>query len=232
MQKGERAVRILLVEDDMELCRLMGFWLEEKGYLADICQDSQEAFYYLGMQAYNVVILDRMLPGMDGIQSLQRMRQKGIATPVIMVTALGTIEDRIGGLDAGADDYLVKPFEFEELLARLRALLRRQQRELVSQKIDLGEIVLDLTKKAVLKDDQVLDLTAKEYEVLEYLARNQDHILSREQIRDHVWDFDYEGESNIIDVLIKNIRRKIDQDKKQSIIHTKRGVGYVIWSSE
>ena len=117
-------------------------------------------------------------------------------------------------------------------MARLRALLRRQQRELVSQKIDLGDIVLDLTKKAVLKDDQVLELTAKEYEVLEYLARNQDHILSREQIRDHVWDFDYEGESNIIDVLIKNIRRKIDQDKKQSIIHTKRGVGYVIWNSE
>ena len=115
-------MRILLVEDDMELCRLMGFWLEEKGYLADICQDSQEAFYYLGMQAYNVVILDRMLPGMDGIQSLQRMRQKGIATPVIMVTALGTIEDRIGGLDAGADDYLVKPFAPEELFARIRAL--------------------------------------------------------------------------------------------------------------
>ncbi|RSI20888.1 Transcriptional activator protein CopR [Streptococcus sanguinis] len=169
---------------------------------------------------------------MDGFAFLEKIRQAGKQVVVLVLTARDSLEDKIRGLDLGADDYLVKPFEFEELLARLRALLRRQQRELVSQKIDLGDIVLDLTKKAVLKDDQVLELTAKEYEVLEYLARNQDHILSREQIRDHVWDFDYEGESNIIDVLIKNIRRKIDQDKKQSIIHTKRGVGYVIWNSE
>ena len=207
-------MKLLLVEDEADLNRSLTKLLKKEHFSVDSAFDGEEALEFLEMVDYDLIILDIMMPRMDGFAFLEKM------------------EDKIRGLDLGADDYLVKPFEFEELLARLRALLRRQQRELVNQKIDLGDIILDLTKKAVLKDDQVLELTAKEYEVLEYLARNQDHILSREQIRDHVWDFDYEGESNIIDVLIKNIRRKIDQDKKQSIIHTKRGVGYVIWSSE
>ena len=224
-------IKILLVEDDLGLSNSVFDFLDD---FADVMQvfDGDEGLYEAESGIYDLILLDLMLPGKDGFQVLKELRDKGVSTPVLIMTAKESLDDKGHGFELGADDYLVKPFEFEELLARLRALLRRQQRELVSQKIDLGEIVLDLTKKAVLKDDQVLELTAKEYEVLEYLARNQDHILSREQIRDHVWDFDYEGESNIIDVLIKNIRRKIDQDKKQSIIHTKRGVGYVIWSSE
>ncbi|WP_148881211.1 response regulator transcription factor [Streptococcus sp. Marseille-P7376] len=225
-------MKLLLVEDEVDLNRSLTKLLKKEHFSVDSAFDGEEALEFLEMMDYDLIILDIMMPHMDGFAFLEKIRQAGRQVIVLILTARDSLEDKIKGLDLGADDYLVKPFEFEELLARLRALLRRKQRELISQKIDLGHVVLDLTKKAVLKDDQVLDLTAKEYEVLEYLARNLDHILSREQIRDHVWDFDYEGESNIIDVLIKNIRRKIDQDKKQSIIHTKRGVGYVIWSSE
>ena len=211
-------MKLLLVEDEADLNRSLTKLLKKEHFSVDSAFDGEEALEFLEMVDYDLIILDIMMPRMDGFAFLEKIRQAGKQVIVLVLTARDSLEDKIRGLDLGADDYLVKPFEFEELLARLRALLRRQQRELVSQKIDLG--------------DMVLELTAKEYEVLEYLARNQDHILSREQIRDHVWDFDYEGESNIIDVLIKNIRRKIDQDKKQSIIHTKRGVGYVIWSSE
>lgn len=225
-------MKLLLVEDEVDLNRSLTKLLKKEHFSVDSAFDGEEALEFLEMVDYDLIILDIMMPRMDGFAFLEKIRQAGQQVIVLVLTARDSLEDKIKGLDLGADDYLVKPFEFEELLARLRALLRRQQRELVSQKIDLGDIVLDVTKKAVMKDDQVLELTAKEYEVLEYLARNRDHILSREQIRDYVWDFDYEGESNIIDVLIKNIRRKIDQDKKQSIIQTKRGVGYVIWSSE
>lgn len=211
-------MKLLLVEDEADLNRSLTKLLKKEHFSVDSAFDGEEALEFLEIVDYDLIILDIMMPRMDGFAFLEKIRQAGKQVIVLVLTARDSLEDKIRGLDLGADDYLVKPFEFEELLARLRALLRRQQRELVSQKIDLGDIVLELT--------------AKEYEVLEYLARNQNHILSREQIRDHVWDFDYEGESNIIDVLIKNIRRKIDQDKKQSIIHTKRGVGYVIWSSE
>ncbi|MBX9096962.1 response regulator transcription factor [Streptococcus gordonii] len=225
-------MKLLLVEDEVDLNRSLTKLLKKEHFSVDSAFDGEEALEFIEMMDYDLIILDIMMPRMDGFAFLEKIRQAGRQVIVLVLTARDSLEDKIRGLDLGADDYLVKPFEFEELLARLRALLRRQQRELVSQKIDLGNLVLDLNKKIVLKDDQVLDLTAKEYEVLEYLARNRDHVLSREQIRDHVWDFDYEGESNIIDVLIKNIRRKIDQDKTQSIIQTKRGVGYVIWSSE
>ncbi|MBZ2132621.1 response regulator transcription factor [Streptococcus gordonii] len=225
-------MKLLLVEDEVDLNRSLTKLLKKEHFSVDSAFDGEEALEFIEMMDYDLIILDIMMPRMDGFAFLKKIRQAGQQVIVLVLTARDSLEDKIRGLNLGADDYLVKPFEFEELLARLRALLRRQQRELVSQKIDLGDLVLDLNKKIVLKDDQVLDLTAKEYEVLEYLARNRDHVLSREQIRDHVWDFDYEGESNIIDVLIKNIRRKIDQDKKQPIIHTKRGVGYVIWNSE
>ena len=145
-----------------------------------------------------------------------------------MLTAKDSLEDKVKGLDLGADDYLVKPFEFDELLARIRAMLRRNYRESATNILVIGDVELDTVKKSVTKNGNIIELTAKEYEVLEYLLRNKNHILSREQIREHVWDFDYEGESNIIDVLIKNIRQKIDDNKEESIIQTKRGAGYVI----
>ena len=225
-------MKLLLVEDEADLNRSLTKLLKKEHFSVNNAFDGEEALEFIEMMDYDLIILDIMMPRMDGFALLEKIRKAGHQVIILVLTARDSLEDKIKGLDLGADDYLVKPFEFKELLARLKALLRRQQRDLINQKIDLGHVVLDLTKKAVLKDNQVLDLTAKEYEVLEYLARNRDHILSREQIRDHVWDFDYEGESNIIDVLIKNIRRKIDLGRDNSIIQTKRGAGYVIRSSE
>lgn len=219
-------MRILLVEDDMELCRLMGFWLEEKGYLADICQDSREAFDYLGMQAYNVVILDRMLPGMDGIQILQRMRQKGIATPVIMVTALGTIEDRICGLDAGADDYLVKPFAPEELFARIRALERRPVRMEFERQVVCGDVTMNLSSRVLWKEDKRVELSKKEMDLLEFLIRNKGQILTRELLLNRVWGLDSAVEEGNLDNYIYFLRRRLKQVGSSVTIKTVRSVGY------
>ena len=183
---------------------------------------------YINVGEYDVIILDIMMPKMNGYDFIKRIRRDKNNVAVLMLTAKDSLEDKVKGLDLGADDYLVKPFEFDELLARIRAMLRRNYRESATNILVIGDVELDTVKKSVTKNGNIIELTAKEYEVLEYLLRNKNHILSREQIREHVWDFDYEGESNIIDVLIKNIRQKIDDNKEESIIQTKRGAGYVI----
>lgn len=159
---------------------------------------------------------------------LKLLRNKGSQVSILMLTARDAVEDRIAGLDFGADDYLVKPFEFGELMARIRAMLRRANRQVSSDDIQIQDITINLSTKQVWRNDNLIDLTAKEYEVLEYLARHRDQVLSRHQIREHVWDYDYYGESNIIDVLIKNLRRKLDNNRDGSLIKTKRGLGYVI----
>ena len=218
-------MKLLVVEDDLDLNQSITKLLKKQQYSVDSAFDGAEAFDYLAVGDYDVIILDIMMPRMDGYQFIERLRAEHNAVAVMMLTAKDSLDDKIKGLDLGADDYVVKPFEFKELLARLRALLRRHQREVLGNVIVLGDVQLDIARKAVTKAGQDVELTAKEYEVLEYLARNQNHVRSREQIRHHVWDFDYEGESNIIDVLVKNIRRKL-QDP--TVIQTKRGAGYVI----
>lgn len=219
-------MRILLVEDDLELCRFMGFWFEEKGYLADICQNSQDAFYYLNRQVYNVVILDRMLPGMDGIQILQLMRKQGITTPVIMVTALGTLEDRVDGLDAGADDYLVKPFAPEELFARIRALERRPVKMELNRQLEFGDLVLNLSNRVLSKGEKKLELSKKEMDLLEFLIRNKGQILTRELLLNRVWGLDSAVEEGNLDNYIYFLRRRLKQVGSGVTIRTVRSVGY------
>lgn len=221
-------MRILLVEDDLELCRLMRFWLEQKGYSADICQDGQDALYYLKNQVYNAVILDRMLPGMNGIQLLQMMRTQGNNTPVIMVTALGTVEDKVDGLDAGADDYLVKPFVPEELFARIRALERRPVQMDLNRKLAFGDVVLDLSNRILHKGEKKVELSKKEMELLEIFIRNKGQTLTRELLLNRVWGMDGAVEDGNLDNYIYFLRRRLKQVESCVIIKTVRSVGYFL----
>ena len=221
-------MKILVVEDEKDLNKIITKYLKKSNYSVDSAYDGEEALDYINVGEYDVIILDIMMPKMNGYDFIKRIRRDKNNVAVLMLTAKDSLEDKVKGLDLKADDYLVKPFEFDELLARIRAMLRRNYRESATNILVIGDVELDTVKKSVTKNRNIIELTAKEYEVLEYLLRNKNHILSREQIREHVWDFDYEGESNIIDVLIKNIRQKIDDNKEESIIQTKRGAGYVI----
>ena len=189
--------------------------------------DGEEALDYLEYSEYDLVILDIMMPKVDGFEVIKKLRDKGNHTSVLMLTARDSADDKVKGLDLGADDYIVKPFDFNELLARIRAVVRRKYGN-SSNKLVIGDLILDTSEKSVTRAGKQIELTGKEYEVLEYLMQSKNRILSRDQIKEHVWDFDYEGDSNIIDVLIKNIRKKIDIEDGKQIIYTKRGLGYVI----
>lgn len=221
-------MKILLVEDEYDLNRSLVKLLKAHAYSVDSAFDGQEGLDYLAVTEYDLIILDIMLPKIDGFQFIQLLRESGSKIPILVLTARDRLADKILGLDLGADDYLVKPFEFEELLARMRAMLRRDNREILTNLVQIKNIRINLGTKQVSKDEKLIDLTAKEYEILEFLLRNRGVIVNRERIREHVWDFDYIGSSNIIDVLIKNIRRKLGENSKNSIIQTKRGIGYVI----
>ncbi|MGT2772450.1 response regulator transcription factor [Streptococcus marimammalium] len=221
-------MKILIVEDEIDLNKSIAKLLKTQHYTTDCAFNGQEALDYVAVSDYDVIILDVMMPQMDGFEFLKRLRSTGNQVPVLMLTAKDAIEDRVFGLDLGADDYLTKPFVFDELMARIRAMMRRGNRNVLSNIISIHNIEIDLSLKQVRKNKELINLTSKEYKVLVYLARHRNQVLSREQIREHVWNLDYVGESNIIDVLIKNLRRKLDTNQKQSIILTRRGLGYVI----
>lgn len=222
-------MKLLVIEDEVMLNRSIVKLLKTQQYSVDAAYDGEEAIDYIRATNYDVIISDIMMPRLDGLGVLKYLRNHQIKTPVLMLTAKDTLEDKVTGLDAGADDYLVKPFEFDELLARIRVMLRRNNRELLMSTVQFGDCCLDFIKKTVTKNSSLVDLTAKEYALLECLVRHPNVILSREQIREHIWDFDYEGESNIIDVLVKNIRKKLEDPM---VIVTKRGMGYVFKSEE
>ena len=220
-------MKILLAEDEVDLNNVVTRYLKKNGYSVDSVLDGEEALDYLEYSEYDLVILDIMMPKVDGFEVIKKLRNKGNHTSVLMLTARDSAEDKVKGLDLGADDYIVKPFDFNELLARIRAVVRRKYGN-SSNKLVIGDLILDTSEKSVTRAGKQIELTGKEYEVLEYLMQSKNRILSREQIKEHVWDFDYEGDSNIIDVLIKNIRKKIDIETGKQIIYTKRGLGYVI----
>ncbi|WP_304128767.1 response regulator transcription factor [Mogibacterium diversum] len=222
-------MKLLVIEDEVMLNRSIVKLLKTQQYSVDAAYDGEEAIDYIRATNYDVIISDIMMPRLDGLGVLKYLRNHQIKTPVLMLTAKDTLEDKVTGLDAGADDYLVKPFEFDELLARIRVMLRRNNREILMSTVQFGDCCLDFIKKTVTKNSSLVDLTAKEYALLECLVRHPNVILSREQIREHIWDFDYEGESNIIDVLVKNIRKKLENPM---VIVTKRGMGYVFKSEE
>lgn len=220
-------MKILLAEDEVDLNNVVTRYLKKNGYSVDSVLDGEEALDYLEYSEYDLVILDIMMPKVDGFEVIKKLRDKGNHTSVLMLTARDSADDKVKGLDLGADDYIVKPFDFNELMARIRAVVRRKYGN-SSNKLVIGDLILDTSEKSVTRAGRQIELTGKEYEVLEYLMQSKNRILSRDQIKEHVWDFDYEGDSNIIDVLIKNIRKKIDIEDGKQIIYTKRGLGYII----
>ena len=220
-------MKILVVEDEKDLNRVITKHLKKNNYSVDSCFDGEEALDYISYGEYDLIITDIMMPKIDGYGLIKQLRNDKSSTPVIMLTAKDGLDDKILGLDSGADDYIVKPFEFDELLARIRVLMRRNY-GFATNIIQVDDVVLDISKKLVTRSGKSISLTGKEYEVLEYLFKNKKGIISREQILNHVWDYDYEGASNIIDVIIKNIRKKLDVGSKKPIIHTKRGLGYFV----
>ena len=223
-------MRILVVEDEKKINHVIVKTLKKEKYGVDSCFDGEEALDYIFSVEYDIILLDIMLPKKDGFEVLKSMRKKGIKTPVLFLTARDQIEDRVKGLDLGADDYLVKPFAFEELLARIRVVLRKNSGsgEDSGNILKIANLTVDCNKHEVFRDDVSIKLSAKEFSILEYMMRNKGRVVSKEKIEEHVWDFDYEGGSNIVEVYIKFLRKKVDNDFSPKLIHTIRRVGYIL----
>ena len=218
-------MRVLLIEDDVTIARLLKEGLEDESYAVDVAHDGGEGYQTAAADEYDVIILDIMLPGMNGYEVCRALRNDGNKTPILMLTARDTERDIVEGLDTGADDYLAKPFSFDVLLARIRALLRRPNEKL-EEILQVGDLKLDPSSKKVTRASQEINLTAKEYGVLEYLMRNKGKVLSKEQIISHVWDFDADVLPNNVELFIMFLRRKIDKPFKSKLIHTVSGFGY------
>ena len=219
-------MRILVVEDEKRIADFLGRGLESAGYDVDIAPDGQTAIDLVHATDYDLITLDMMLPDMDGLRVLERIRNRKTNPPVLILSARGAVEDRVKGLELGADDYLTKPFSFVELLARVRVLLRRGQP--TPEKLLVGELTLDCIRRKVTRSGDTIDLAPKEFSILEYLMRNKGRPLSRTMIVEHVWDMDYDGLTNIVDVYIRHLRSKIDDRYPTKLIHTVRGVGYML----
>lgn len=224
----ESVMRLLVVEDDQEISRFLVKGLREEQYVVDLVEDGLAAEEQATVEHYDAILLDLMLPGQDGFEVCRRVRDAGVDTPILMLTARGNVEDRVHGLDDGADDYLTKPFAFEELLARVRALTRRGRSPQLSAVLRYGPIAIDQHDHRVTVDDAVVELSATEYRLLEYLVRRAEAIVTRDQLGEHVWGGDYDGLSNVADVYISYLRKKIDARLAHPLIHTVRGFGYTL----
>ncbi len=220
-------MRLLLVEDDPRIAHFVAKGLQEQAYAVDVVANGHDALYQVEINDYDVVILDVMIPGLDGFATCRAIRSAGKRMPILMLTARDAIEDRIHGLDSGADDYLTKPFEFGELLARLRALLRRPT-ELRAPQIVVGDLVLDTASQTAKRGPHSIPLTTKEYALLEFLARNAGRVVGRSEIAEHVWDESFDPFSNLIEVYVNRLRRKIDEGSAKPLLQTRRGSGYVL----
>ena len=220
-------MRILIAEDEKDLNRIITARLKEEHYSVDSCMDGGEALEYLQSAEYDAVVLDIMMPVEDGLSVLKKMRSRNDSTPVILLTAKDSIEDRVKGLDAGANDYLVKPFAFEELLARIRVLLRKPA-DTPKTCYTVGDLEVHLDTQQVRRGGREIKLSGKEFALLRYMVQNEGIVLSRDKLEQHLWNFDYAGGSNVIDVYIRYLRRKIDEGHEKKLIHTVRGSGYVL----
>lgn len=218
-------MRILVVEDERDLNSIICNKLVKEGYNVDACYDGMAALDYMEAERYDGAIMDIMIPGKDGIEVLKDMREAGIQVPVLFLTAKAQTQDIVDGLDAGASDYMTKPFEFSELMARLRVMLRIKT-DINENFISCGSLVVDMNTKRAVRDGVVIDLTVREYAILEYLARNKNVVVTRGQIRANIWNVEEDINSNVVDVYIRYLRKKIDDNFEQKLIHTIRGVGY------
>jgi two-component system, OmpR family, response regulator len=219
-------MRLLIIEDDVKFAPLLARGLREEGFAVDVTGDGEDGAFRAVEQDYDAIVLDVMLPGMDGFEVLEKLRAKGRRTPVLMLTARGAVQDRVRGLKSGADDYLKKPFDFEELLARIHALLRRAAPE-PDVSLRVADLLLDPQKREVTRAGEIVDLTAKEFAILEYLLRHRERVISRTQLSEHVWDENFDAMSNVVDVTVYRLRSKIERGGS-ALIHTVRGVGYVL----
>ena len=220
-------MRVLVVEDERRIADFICKGLSEQGYGVDVASDGDEALRWADVAEFDVILLDIMLPVRDGIEVCRTLRKRGLRTPILMLTARDAVEDRVRGLDSGADDYLVKPFAFAELLARLRALTRREPAA-TGTVVQVADLLLDTVTREVSRAGRPIELTTKEYALLEYLMRHPNQVLTRTMIAEHVWNYDFDNATNVIDVHIRNLRRKIDDPFAEKLIHTVRGAGYRI----
>jgi len=220
-------MRVLVVEDEPKIARFVKKGLSEAGYAVDIARDGEEALSYAVSAPYDIIILDLLLPKIDGITVCRKLRESNLSAAILILTAKDSIDDRVAGLDAGADDYLVKPFAFAELLARIRALLRRPK-STNDNVLQVGDLVMDVVRRHVTRAETTIELSPTEYSLLEYMMRNRCQVLSRTQMLEHVWNFDFYVGSNIVDVYIRYLRKKIDENHEEKLIKTIRGVGYTL----
>ena len=223
-------MRILVIEDERDLNHLIKRKLKEEGYSVDSCYDGLEAIDYLNSASYDVLVTDIMMPRLDGINLIKGLRDKGDMTPAIFLSAKDSVDDRVKGLDAGADDYLIKPFAFDELLARIRVVLRKPQK-IKTNVLKVNDLEMNVDSHEVKRGNRKIELSSKEFNLLRYMMMNEGIVLSRSTLEEHVWDFDYEGSSNLIDVYIRYLRKKIDENEKVKLIRTIRGMGYTIKGS-
>jgi len=218
-------MRVLVVEDEPGIAQFIRQGLREAGYAVDVAYDGEEGLDYVYVAEYDVLVLDILLPKLDGLDVLHALRARGVKTPVLLLTAKDTVEDRVRGLDSGADDYLIKPFAFPELVARLRALLRRPPLQ-IDPVLHLGDLAMDTARREVRRGGRLIELSPREFTLLEYFMRHPRHVLTRTQLAEHVWNFDFFNDSNVVDVYIGYLRRKIDRGSDRPLLQTVRGVGY------
>jgi heavy metal response regulator len=220
-------MKILIVEDERKVANFVRKGLQEEGYTVDLASNGEDGLMMATSAPYDLIILDIYLPKLDGLTALKKMRQEKVEIPVLLLTVRATIEDKVLGLDSGADDYLTKPFAFQELLARIRALLRRQS-DKSTNVLRVADLMLDPVKRVVARGSQKIDLSVKEFALLEYLMRNEGRVLTRTMIIEHVWNYDFDNETNVVDVYVNYLRKKVDSSRDDKLIHTVRGVGYVM----
>jgi heavy metal response regulator len=220
-------MRLLVVEDEQKVARFVSQGLTEEGYAVDVASDGEMGLAMALDGVHDLIILDIQLPRMDGLQVLQEMRQARVTTPVLLLTVRATIEEKVLGLDAGADDYLTKPFAFQELVARVRALLRRRA-EAAPPVLQVADLTLDPARRSVCRGAERIDLTPREFTLLDYFMRHPDRVLTRTMIAEHVWDYSFDSTTNVIDVYVNYLRKKIDTDRQPKLLHTIRGVGYML----
>jgi two-component system, OmpR family, response regulator len=221
-------MRILVVEDDKKIASFVANGLKQSGFAVDQCGDGEEGLLMARSVQYDAAIVDIMLPKLDGLLLVQKLRKENMSTPVIILSAKATVDDRVRGLQAGGDDYLTKPFAFSELLARVQALIRRATHSTEPTRLVVGDLVFDLLSREVIRGTQKIELQAREQALLEYLMRNVGKVVTKTMILEHVWDYSFDPQTNVVDVLVHRLRSKVDKDFPQKMIHTIRGVGYVV----
>lgn len=221
-------MKILLIEDDTIIASFVAKGLREAGFVADVCHDGRSGLASGLAETYDAAVVDIMLPGMDGLQVIEELRQRKVMVPVLILSAKQSVDDRIKGLQQGGDDYMVKPFSFSELLARIQALIRRDRKHAEPTLLEYQDLTMDLLRHEVMRQDQRIELPAKEYALLEYLMRNAEMVISKTSILERVYDYSFDPQTNVVDVLVCRLRNKIDRDFDRKLIHTVRGMGYVL----